>query len=135
MKTMILVILTAAITNNYVLVKFLGICPFLGVSKKLDQATGMSLAAWLEQALWQPAGVAHDGVWHAYQQGKHDVGAHGFNATLEGWGRFGEFVARDGRLSNGKQLVPTGWFDQAASWTKALNSVSAAHPEGIYGYQ
>ena len=27
MKTMILVILTAAITNNYVLVKFLGICP------------------------------------------------------------------------------------------------------------
>lgn len=28
MKTMILVILTAAITNNYVLVKFLGICPF-----------------------------------------------------------------------------------------------------------
>jgi len=44
MKTMILVILTAAITNNYVLVKFLGICPFLGVSKKLDQATGMSLA-------------------------------------------------------------------------------------------
>ena len=44
MKTVILVILTAAITNNYVLVKFLGICPFLGVSKKLDQATGMSLA-------------------------------------------------------------------------------------------
>lgn len=79
--------------------------------------------------------MAHDGVWHAYQQGKHDVGAHGFNATLEDWGRFGEFVALDGRLSNGKQLVPTGWFDQAASWTKALNSVSAAHPEGIYGYQ
>ena len=59
----------------------------------------------------------------------------GFNATLEDWGRFGEFVARDGRLSNGKQLVPAGWFDQAASWTKALNSVSAAHPQGIYGYQ
>ena len=32
------------LVNNYVLVKFLGICPFLGVSKKLDQATGMSLA-------------------------------------------------------------------------------------------
>ena len=44
MKTMLFVILTAAITNNYVLVKFLGICPFLGVSKKLDQATGMSLS-------------------------------------------------------------------------------------------
>ena len=44
MKTMILVILTAAITNNYVLVKFLGICPFLGVSKKSDTAIGMGLA-------------------------------------------------------------------------------------------
>ena len=44
MKSVLYVILTAAITNNYVLVKFLGICPFLGVSKKLDQATGMSLA-------------------------------------------------------------------------------------------
>ncbi|WP_213796121.1 serine hydrolase domain-containing protein [Klebsiella aerogenes] len=101
----------------------------------LERATGMSLAAWLEQSLWQPAGMAHDGVWHAYKKGQHDVGAHGFNATLEDWGRFGEFVARDGRLSDGKQLVPAGWFDQAASWTKALNSVSAAHPEGIYGYQ
>ena len=44
MKSMLYIILTAAITNNYVLVKFLGICPFLGVSKKLDQATGMSIA-------------------------------------------------------------------------------------------
>ena len=32
------------LVNNYVLVQFLGICPFLGVSKKLDQATGMSIA-------------------------------------------------------------------------------------------
>ena len=32
------------LVNNYVLVKFLGICPFLGVSKKLDSAFGMSCA-------------------------------------------------------------------------------------------
>ena len=32
------------LVNNYVLVKFLGICPFLGVSKKLDSAIGMSAA-------------------------------------------------------------------------------------------
>ena len=44
MKEFLVILLTAAITNNYVLVKFLGICPFLGVSKKLDQATGMSIA-------------------------------------------------------------------------------------------
>ena len=32
------------LVNNYVLVQFLGICPFLGVSKRLDSAVGMSLA-------------------------------------------------------------------------------------------
>lgn len=32
------------LVNNYVLVQFLGICPFLGVSKKLDSAFGMSCA-------------------------------------------------------------------------------------------
>lgn len=32
------------LVNNYVLVKFLGICPFLGVSKKLDSSIGMSAA-------------------------------------------------------------------------------------------
>jgi len=51
MKAVIFTILTAAITNNYVLVKFLGICPFLGVSKKLDQAVGMSLAVIFVQLL------------------------------------------------------------------------------------
>ena len=44
MKEIIAIILTAALVNNYVLSQFLGICPFLGVSKKLDQATSMSIA-------------------------------------------------------------------------------------------
>lgn len=41
---LISVFLAAILTNNYVLQKFLGICPFLGVSKKLDTAVSMSLA-------------------------------------------------------------------------------------------
>ena len=32
------------LVNNYVLAQFLGICPFLGVSKKLDSAIGMGVA-------------------------------------------------------------------------------------------
>ena len=43
-KTLLAVLLTATFINNYVLQQFLGICPFLGVSKKVDQATGMSIA-------------------------------------------------------------------------------------------
>ncbi len=36
--------LGAILVNNFILVKFLGICPFLGVSKKMDTAIGMGLA-------------------------------------------------------------------------------------------
>lgn len=43
-KEIIIIIMTSVLVNNYVLTKFLGICPFLGVSKKTDQATGMGLA-------------------------------------------------------------------------------------------
>ncbi len=38
------IIISLILVNNYVLAQFLGICPFLGVSKKLDSATGMSIA-------------------------------------------------------------------------------------------
>lgn len=44
MTKLIVILLSAVFINNYVLSRFLGICPFLGVSKKLDSATGMSLA-------------------------------------------------------------------------------------------
>ena len=44
MKIFFSILLTAILTNNYILSKFLGICPFLGVSKKLNTAVGMSLA-------------------------------------------------------------------------------------------
>lgn len=44
MTKFIIILLSAVFINNYVLTRFLGICPFLGVSKKLDSATGMSIA-------------------------------------------------------------------------------------------
>lgn len=43
-KGLLSILLTAILTNNYILAKFLGICPFLGVSKKLNTAMGMSAA-------------------------------------------------------------------------------------------
>ena len=44
MKMFLAILLTGILTNNYILSKFLGICPFLGVSKKLNTAAGMSAA-------------------------------------------------------------------------------------------
>ena len=43
-KNLLFIIMSAVFVNNYVLQRFLGICPFLGISKKLDQASGMSIA-------------------------------------------------------------------------------------------
>ena len=43
-KSFVIILMSAVLVDNYVLSKFLGICPFLGVSKKLDQATGMGVA-------------------------------------------------------------------------------------------
>lgn len=44
MTEYILLIISTALINNFVLVKFLGLCPFMGVSKKIETAIGMSLA-------------------------------------------------------------------------------------------
>lgn len=44
MKSILVILLSAMLTDNFVLSKFMGICPFLGVSKKLDSASGMGLA-------------------------------------------------------------------------------------------
>lgn len=44
MKTLFVILLSAMLTDNFVLSKFMGICPFLGVSKKLDSAAGMGAA-------------------------------------------------------------------------------------------
>ena len=43
-KPFMIILLSSVLVNNYVLSNFLGICPFLGVSKKLDQATGMGIS-------------------------------------------------------------------------------------------
>lgn len=66
-----MILLTTALVNNVVLVKFLGLCPFMGVSKKLDTAIGMGLAttfvltlsamtSWiLERYLLAPLGLGY----------------------------------------------------------------------------
>ena len=43
-KTLVVILMSSVLVNNYVLSRFLGICPFLGVSKKLNQAVGMGIS-------------------------------------------------------------------------------------------
>lgn len=44
MQEYALILVSTVLVNNFVLVKFLGLCPFMGVSRKLETATGMGLA-------------------------------------------------------------------------------------------
>lgn len=50
-KGLVAIFLTAILNDNYILSKFLGICPFLGVSKKINTAVGMSAAVTFVQVL------------------------------------------------------------------------------------
>jgi electron transport complex protein RnfA len=43
-STLIVIMMSAVLVNNFVLIQFLGVCPFLGVSKSFDSAVGMSFA-------------------------------------------------------------------------------------------
>ena len=44
MTELALIMVSAILVNNFVLVQFLGLCPFMGVSKKIETAIGLSLA-------------------------------------------------------------------------------------------
>lgn len=44
MRDAALILLGTVLVNNYVLVQFLGLCPFMGVSRRVDSAIGMSIA-------------------------------------------------------------------------------------------
>lgn len=49
--TILLIIISAVFSQNFILVKFLGICPFLGVSKKVNSAFSMGIAVTLVMVL------------------------------------------------------------------------------------
>jgi electron transport complex protein RnfA len=71
MNEYLMLLLGTALVNNVVLVKFLGLCPFMGVSRKMDGALGMGMAttfvltfataaSWmLEHWLLQPLGIGY----------------------------------------------------------------------------
>ena len=51
MRVILGILLSAILTENFILVKFYGICPFMGVSKKIDTALGMGMAVTFVMAL------------------------------------------------------------------------------------
>jgi len=71
MEAILGIILSAILTENFILVKFYGICPFMGVSKKIDTALGMGMAVTFVMALASAACYAVNlllGETYAYMQ-------------------------------------------------------------------
>lgn len=60
--SILIIVVSAILVNNFVLSRFLGICPFLGVSKQVETAFGMGMAVTFVMTL---AGIITYFVWHA----------------------------------------------------------------------
>lgn len=71
-STLLNIALGAILINNFILAQFLGICPFMGVSKKMDTAVGMGLAVifvmGLASALCYPVNLLLDSLNLKYMQ-------------------------------------------------------------------
>ena len=71
MQVVIGILISAILSENFILVKFYGICPFMGVSKKIDTALGMGMAVTFVMALASAACWAVNlllGATYAYMQ-------------------------------------------------------------------
>jgi len=71
MQSLLGILLSAILTENFILVKFYGICPFMGVSKKIDTALGMGMAVTFVMAIASAACYAVNlllGETYAYMQ-------------------------------------------------------------------
>jgi hypothetical protein len=80
----------------------------------VERSTGMSVAAYTEQCLWEPMGAEADGYYimdGAPGVGREFSGA-GFNATLRDFARFGQMVLNNG-VANGRRIVSEDWIAQS----------------------
>jgi CubicO group peptidase (beta-lactamase class C family) len=82
----------------------------------IRKATGQTLAAYMQQKLWEPVGMEFDATW--LLDGPVDVGdevgAFSFAATLRDYGRMGLVALHHGE-GNGRRIVSPKWFRMALS--------------------
>ena len=93
----------------------------------LMRATGKSLSQLLSETLWRPYGMARDAVWMIDAQG-HEPGGCCLSATLEDYGRFGQFVLDGGKIGR-RPVLAEGWLEKATT-----RQVETGRPGVGYGY-
>ena len=99
----------------------------------LRAATGVPLADYLSEKIWQPMGAEADATW-LVDRGGYELGYMGINATLRDWGRFGLLLANDGAL-NGRQIIPAAWVRAATTADAPHLQYGKAAGTAGFGYQ
>ena len=96
----------------------------------LTQATGRSITDYMQEKLYNPMGMEHDGLWIIDGQGM-EMALGGLNLTLRDFAKLGSLYLHDGTF-NGQQIVPASWV--ADSRTMDQPHLLPGNDFG-YGYQ
>lgn len=116
----------------------------------VSAAVGKPLAQYLSEKVWAPYGMQTDANWWLDGPNGNEVGGSGISATLEDYGRFGQFVLGGGKAGE-QQVLPKGWMSFASTttgtdaaygdfasmwwpaWTAASKADKAFTAAGIFG--
>lgn len=96
-------------------------------------ATGQTPAALLSSRVWGPMGAEDDATWITDAEG-NTLAHFGFNARLRDWGRLGMLLARNGRLQNGTELLPSQWLYEMTAQDPARPHLAAGNNGSYFGY-
>lgn len=94
----------------------------------ISRAVGMPLSEYLSRKIWQPYGMARDGLWRVDPKGREFAGCC-LLATLSDFARIGQFVLDNG-VVDGKRILPPTWIAES---TKVQITHDRPLPAG-YGY-
>jgi len=94
----------------------------------VSSATGRSLAQYLQEKIWHPAGMEADATWLQGKTG-HEIAGCCLQAATRDFARFGLFVLANGRV-NDQQITPPDWFAQATR-----KQQDTGQPGRGYGFQ
>ncbi len=109
------------------------LCAFT-VGMVIREVTGMGLAEFCQETLWQPMGAEDDAVWLTDSKGKEFNCVFFSRKTGGDWARLGQMVAQNG-LMNGRQIVSKEWIDQCSSWSDKDQQVRYGKPSLVAGYK
>jgi len=101
----------------------------------LENATKKRLATYMEEKMWQPAGMEYDAAW--LLDGPPEIGREfcvgDFMATLRDYGRFGLLLLNNGQ-ANGKQLLSKNWVQEATKPDRDPIQYGKLYPNYPLGY-